>query len=67
MVTANVEQLPSGRALTNLLLELGVLAGLAVAFGAAIYLLRQSAARELEARVQARHAVDDEHPSHNVD
>jgi hypothetical protein len=54
VVTASVEHIPSGRALTNLLLELGVLAALAVAFGAAIYLLRQSAARGLSVRLQAR-------------
>jgi uncharacterized membrane protein (DUF373 family) len=54
VVTASVEHIPSGQALTNLLLELGVLAALAVAFGAAIYLLRQSAARGLSVRLQAR-------------
>jgi uncharacterized membrane protein (DUF373 family) len=54
VVTAAVEHIPSGRALTNLLLELGVLAALALAFGAAIYLLRQSAAHELSVRLQAR-------------
>jgi uncharacterized membrane protein (DUF373 family) len=45
VVTAQVEQ-GSGRALTNLLLELGMLALLALAFGAAIYLLRRGAPRE---------------------
>jgi uncharacterized membrane protein (DUF373 family) len=45
VVTAQVEQ-SSGRALTNLLLELGMLALLALAFGAAIYLLRRGAPRE---------------------
>jgi uncharacterized membrane protein (DUF373 family) len=54
VVTAAAEHIPSGRALTNLLLELGVLAALAIAFGIAIYLLRQSAARELSVRLQAR-------------
>jgi uncharacterized membrane protein (DUF373 family) len=54
VVTATVEHIPSGSALTNLLLELGVLAALAVAFGAAIFLLRQSAARELSVRLEAR-------------
>jgi uncharacterized membrane protein (DUF373 family) len=41
VITAKVEQIPSGQALNNFLLELGVLAGLALAFGAAIYLLRR--------------------------
>jgi uncharacterized membrane protein (DUF373 family) len=45
VVTAQVEQ-SSGRALTNLLLELGMLALLALAFGAAIYLLRRGGSRE---------------------
>jgi hypothetical protein len=45
VVTAQVEQ-SSGRPLTNLLLELGMLALLALAFGAAIYLLRRGAAHE---------------------
>jgi hypothetical protein len=41
VITAKVEQIPSGQQLHNFLLELGVLAGLALAFGAAIYLLRK--------------------------
>ncbi|MGA8747031.1 MAG: phosphate-starvation-inducible PsiE family protein [Solirubrobacterales bacterium] len=45
VVTAQVEQ-SSGRPLTNLLLELGMLALLALAFGAAIYLLRRGAAHQ---------------------
>lgn len=45
VVTAQVEQ-TSGRPLTNLLLELGVLAALALAFGAAIFLLRRGTAHE---------------------
>jgi uncharacterized membrane protein (DUF373 family) len=45
VVTAEVEQ-RSGRPLTNLLLELGMLALLALAFGAAIFLLRRGAPRE---------------------
>src|ERR1700690_1132420 len=45
VVTAQVEQ-SSGRPLTNLLLELGMLALLALAFGAAIYLLRRGAAHK---------------------
>ncbi len=45
VVTAQVEQ-GSGRELTNLLLELGMLALLALAFGAAIYLLRRGGDRE---------------------
>ena len=40
VVTAQVEQ-TSGRPLTNLLLELGALALLALAFGASIFLLRR--------------------------
>ncbi len=43
VVTAQVEQ-SSGRPLTNLLLELGMLALLAFAFGAAIFLLRRGEA-----------------------
>jgi uncharacterized membrane protein (DUF373 family) len=45
VVTAEVEQ-TSGRPLTNLLLELGMLALLALAFGAAIFMLRRGAPRE---------------------
>jgi uncharacterized membrane protein (DUF373 family) len=45
VVTAEVEQ-RSGRPLTNLLLELGMLALLALAFGGAIFLLRRGAPRE---------------------
>jgi hypothetical protein len=41
VITAKVEQIPSGQPLHNFLLELGVLAGLALAFGAAIYMLRR--------------------------
>lgn len=47
VVTAEVEHLPQeGRALTNFLLELGLLALLVVAFGIAIYLIRRGAAAE---------------------
>jgi len=47
VVTAEGENLDrEGHALTNLLLELGVLAGLALAFGVAIFLLRRGAAAE---------------------
>ena len=43
IVTAEVESLPDGgRALTNFLLELGLLAGLTVAFAVALYLLRRA-------------------------
>ncbi len=45
VVTVQVEQ-SSGRGLTNLLLELGMLALLALAFGAAIFLLRRGPPRE---------------------
>ena len=45
VVTAQAEQ-TSGRPLTNLLLELGMLALLALAFGTAIFLLRRGGARE---------------------
>ncbi|HEY0316777.1 MAG TPA: phosphate-starvation-inducible PsiE family protein [Solirubrobacterales bacterium] len=45
VVTAHIEQAP-GPPPNGLLLELGVLAGLALAFGAAIYLLRRGTARE---------------------
>lgn len=45
-VTAQAERLPEDeRALTNFLLELGLLSVLAVAFALAIYLLRRSDAR----------------------
>jgi uncharacterized membrane protein (DUF373 family) len=47
VVTAQVET-SSGRPLTNLLLELGILAALALAFGAAIYLLRRGSSLESE-------------------
>ena len=50
VITAKVEQIPSGQELHNFLLELGVLAGLALAFGAAIYLLRRSGAMPEPAR-----------------
>ncbi len=50
VVTAEGEELSrAGRELTNLLLELGVLAALALAFGGAIFLLRRGAT--------AQHAV----------
>lgn len=49
VLTAEVEQAkPAGRELTNFLLELGLLAALALAFGISIYLLRRSAAVERE-------------------
>ncbi len=50
VITAKVEQIPSGQELHNFLLELGVLAGLALAFGAAIYLLRRGEATTGRAR-----------------
>ena len=50
MITAKIEQIPSGQQLHNFLLELGVLAGLALAFGAAIYLLRRGEAQTGGAR-----------------
>lgn len=47
VITAEVEHLPQeGRALTNFLFELGLLALLAVGFGLAIYLIRRGAALE---------------------
>ena len=47
VITAEVEKLPlGGRALTNFLLELGMLGILALAFGLSIYLLRRGAAAE---------------------
>jgi hypothetical protein len=45
VVTAQIEQAP-GPPPNGQLLELGVLAGLALAFGAAIYLLRRGTADE---------------------
>ncbi len=45
VITAKVEHIPSGEVLHNFLLELGVLAGLALAFSAAIYMLRRGEAR----------------------
>jgi uncharacterized membrane protein (DUF373 family) len=54
IVTAQAEGLPTeGRALTNFLLELGLLSVLAVAFAVAIYLLRRSEAMRLD---QSQHA-----------
>jgi uncharacterized membrane protein (DUF373 family) len=53
VITAKVEQIPSGQALHNFLLELGVLAGLALAFGAAIYMLRRGEAQTGAARPEA--------------
>lgn len=47
VITAEIEHLPQeGRALTNFLLELGLLALLIVAFGLAIFLIRRGAAAE---------------------
>lgn len=47
VITAEIEHLPQqGRALTNFLLELGLLALLVVAFSIAIYLIRRGAAAE---------------------
>lgn len=47
VITAQIEKLPqNGRALTNFLLELGLLALLVVSFGVAIYLIRRGAAAE---------------------
>ena len=47
VITAEVEKLPQeGRALTNFLFELGLLALLVVAFSASIYLIRRGAAAE---------------------
>jgi uncharacterized membrane protein (DUF373 family) len=47
VITAEIEKLPlGGRALTNFLLELGLLAILVTAFGLAVYLLRRGAAAE---------------------
>ncbi len=43
LITAKVEsEAPNGRALTNLLLELGLLGGLTLALAVAIYLVRRS-------------------------
>ena len=51
VITAEIEKLPQGgRALTNFLFELGLLALLVIAFGVAIYLIRRSAADEQTAR-----------------
>ena len=47
VITAEVENLPEdSRALTNFLLELGLLALLVVAFSVSIYLIRRGAAAE---------------------
>ena len=47
VITAETEKLPvEGRALTNFLFELGLLALLVIAFGLAVYLLRRGAAAE---------------------
>jgi uncharacterized membrane protein (DUF373 family) len=51
VITAEIEKLPEGgRALTNFLFELGLLALLVTAFGVAIYLIRRSAADEESAQ-----------------
>lgn len=55
VITAEIEKLPQGgRALTNFLLELGLLALLVVAFGVAIFLIRRGAAAERMAGAQAK-------------
>jgi len=60
VVTAQADEAaPGGRELTNFLLELGVLAGLALAFGAAIYLLRRGAAHERAVRLQETEAIEE--------
>lgn len=47
VITGEVEKLPQeGRALTNFLFELGLLALLVIAFSASIYLIRRGAAAE---------------------
>jgi uncharacterized membrane protein (DUF373 family) len=51
VITAQIEKVPQGgRALTNFLLELGLLALLVVGFGIAIYLIRRGAATERASR-----------------
>jgi uncharacterized membrane protein (DUF373 family) len=61
VVTAQAEGLPTeGRALTNFLLELGLLSVLAVAFAVAIYLLRRSEAMRLDQSQQANQAAGGE-------
>lgn len=60
VITAEIEKLPQeGRALTNFLLELGLLALLVIGFGFAVYLLRRGAAdeRTAEARVTSATAA----------
>ena len=47
VITAEIEKLPQeGRALTNFLFELGLLAFLVIGFGLAVYFLRRGAAAE---------------------
>lgn len=63
VITAEVENLPEeGRALTNFLLELGVLAFLVLGFGLAVYLLRRGAAAEYAARMRSVSAPGDQRP-----
>jgi uncharacterized membrane protein (DUF373 family) len=51
VITAQLENLPQqGRALTNFLFELGLLALLVMAFGVAIFLIRRGAAAERAAQ-----------------
>jgi hypothetical protein len=58
VVTAQAEGLPvEGRVLTNLLLELGLLSVLAVAFAVAIYLLRRNGAMAPDRLEQTGQAV----------
>lgn len=53
VITAEIENLPQGgRALTNFLLELGLLALLVIGFGVAIYLIRKGAAEERAAEAR---------------
>jgi len=63
VITAEVENLPEGgRALTNFLLELGVLAFLVLAFGLAVYLLRRGAAAEYAAKIRSVSAPGEQPP-----
>lgn len=49
IITAELErQIPAGRALTNLLLELGLLGFLALALAAAIYMVRRGGSEEVD-------------------
>ncbi len=64
VITAETEKLPlGGRELTNFLLELAILAGLVLAIGLAVYLLRRGAAAERAAMAHSQPPPEPSGPS----